>query len=224
MTYEFTGKTEEEAVQNAVNELGLERDAFDVEVVEKKGFFKKGPVKIKVYIDDGIEEKEEEEEESSAESYEITEVELETVDFLKNIVEKMGISATLEINKTEENKIHINIESDKTNLLIGRKGSTLDALQLLANVFVSKKKEDLKIVVDIENYRGRREHSLQDLAEKTARHVRRTKTSHLLDPMNPFERRIIHLTLAEWEDIETISEGEGLYKKVRIIYKKNFNA
>ena len=221
MTYEFTGKTEEEAIQNAVNELGLERDAFDVEIIEKKGFLKRGPVKIKVYVDDGIEE---EKEESAGETYEITDLEMETVDFLKNIIEKMDISATLEISKTEENKIHINIESDKTNLLIGRKGSTLDALQLLANVFVSKKKEDLKVVVDIEDYRGRREHSLQDLAEKTARHVRRTKTSHLLDPMNPFERRIIHLTLAEWEDIETISEGEGLYTKVRIIYKKNFNA
>lgn len=221
MTYEFTGKTEEEAIQNAVNELGLERDAFDVEIIEKKGFLKRGPVKIKVYVDDGIEE---EKEESAGETYEITDLEMETVDFLKNIIEKMDISATLEISKTEENKIHINIESDKTNLLIGRKGSTLDALQLLANVFVSKKKEDLKVVVDIEDYRGRREHSLQDLAEKTARHVRRTKTSHLLDPMNPFERRIIHLTLAELEDIETISEGEGLYKKVRVIYKKNFNA
>lgn len=221
MTYEFTGKTEEEAIQNAVNELSLERDAFDVEIIEKKGFLKRGPVKIKVYVDDGIEE---EKEESAGETYEITDLEMETVDFLKNIIEKMDISATLEISKTEENKIHINIESDKTNLLIGRKGSTLDALQLLANVFVSKKKEDLKVVVDIEDYRGRREHSLQDLAEKTARHVRRTKTSHLLDPMNPFERRIIHLTLAEWEDIETISEGEGLYKKVRVIYKKNFNA
>lgn len=221
MTYEFTGKTEEEAIQNAINELGLERDAFDVEIIEKKGFLKRGPVKIKVYVDDGIEE---EKEESAGETYEITDLEMETVDFLKNIIEKMDISATLEISKTEENKIHINIESDKTNLLIGRKGSTLDALQLLANVFVSKKKEDLKVVVDIEDYRGRREHSLQDLAEKTARHVRRTKTSHLLDPMNPFERRIIHLTLAEWEDIETISEGEGLYKKVRVIYKKNFNA
>lgn len=221
MIYEFTGKTEEEAIQNAVNELGLERDAFDVEIIEKKGFLKRGPVKIKVYVDDGIEE---EKEESAGETYEITDLEMETVDFLKNIIEKMDISATLEISKTEENKIHINIESDKTNLLIGRKGSTLDALQLLANVFVSKKKEDLKVVVDIEDYRGRREHSLQDLAEKTARHVRRTKTSHLLDPMNPFERRIIHLTLAEWEDIETISEGEGLYKKVRVIYKKNFNA
>ena len=201
MTYEFTGKTEEEAIQNAVNELGLERDAFDVEIIEKKGFLKRGPVKIKVYVDDGIEE---EKEESAGETYEITDLEMETVDFLKNIIEKMDISATLEISKTEENKIHINIESDKTNLLIGRKGSTLDALQLLANVFVSKKKEDLKVVVDIEDYRGRREHSLQDLAEKTARHVRRTKTSHLLDPMNPFERRIIHLTLAEWEDIEFI--------------------
>ena len=152
MTYEFTGKTEEEAIQNAVNELGLERDAFDVEIIEKKGFLKRGPVKIKVYVDDGIEE---EKEESAGETYEITDLEMETVDFLKNIIEKMDISATLEISKTEENKIHINIESDKTNLLIGRKGSTLDALQLLANVFVSKKKEDLKVVVDIEDYRGR---------------------------------------------------------------------
>ena len=90
MTYEFTGKTEEEAIQNAVNELGLERDAFDVEIIEKKGFLKRGPVKIKVYVDDGIEE---EKEESAGETYEITDLEMETVDFLKNIIEKMDISA-----------------------------------------------------------------------------------------------------------------------------------
>lgn len=220
MTYEFTGKTEEEAIETAINELGLERDAFDVEILEKsKGLFRKGPVRIKVYIDEEMPEKEE----SATESYEITEPEIEMVEFLKNIIEKMGISATLEINKSEENKVYINIESDMTNILIGRKGSTLDALQLLANVFISKKKEDLKVVVDIENYRGRREQSLQDLALKTARYVRKTKTSQLLEPMNPFERRIIHLTLAELNDIETISEGEGLYKKVRVIFKKNFN-
>lgn len=220
MTYEFTGKTEEEAIETAINELGLERDSFDVEILEKgKGFFKKGPVKIKVYVDEEMPEKDE----AISESYEITEPELEMVDFLKNIIEKMGIAATLEINKSEENKVCINIESDMTNILIGRKGATLDALQLLANVFISKKKEDLKVVVDIENYRGRREQSLQDLALKTARYVRKTKTSQLLEPMNPFERRIIHLTLTEATDIETISEGEGLYKKVRIIFKKNFN-
>ena len=220
MTYEFTGKTEEEAIENAINELGLERDAFDVEILEKsKGIFRKGPVKIKVYIDEEMPEKEE----TGSESYEITEPELEMVEFLKNIIEKMGIAATLEINKSEENKVYINIESDMTNLLIGRKGATLDALQLLANVFISKKKEDLKVVVDIENYRGRREQSLQDLALKTARYVRKTKTSQLLEPMKPIKRRIIHLTLAELNDIETISEGEGLYKKVRVIFKKNFN-
>ena len=216
MTYEFTGKTEEEAIENAINELGLERDAFDVEILEKsKGIFRKGPVKIKVYIDEEMPEKEE----TGSESYEITEPELEMVEFLKNIIEKMGIAATLEINKSEENKVYINIESDMTNLLIGRKGATLDALQLLANVFISKKKEDLKVVVDIENYRGRREQSLQDLALKTARYVRKTKTSHLLEPMNPFERRIIHSALQDSAKATTTSEGEDPNRHVVIIPK-----
>lgn len=223
MTYEFTGKTEEEAIENAIKELGLERDEFDVEILEKnKGLFRKGPVRIKVYVEG--EEENLKDYENSSESYEISELEMEMVEFLKTIIEKMGISATLEINKEEENKIYINVESDMTNILIGRKGVTLDALQLLANVFVSKKKEDLKVVVDIENYRSRREQSLHEMAIKTARAVRKSKTSQLLEPMNPFERRIIHLALSEFNDIETMSEGDGLFKKVRVIYKKNFNA
>ena len=104
--------------------------------------------------------------------------------------------------------------------MIGRKGKTLDALQLLANVYAGRlDNPDTKIVLDTENYRIRREESLVRLAYTTADRVRTSRSSVLLEPMNPFERRLIHTTLNDIGDIETKSEGEGLYKQVRVLYK-----
>jgi spoIIIJ-associated protein len=104
--------------------------------------------------------------------------------------------------------------------LIGRKGKNLDALQLLANVVASRLDHgDIKIVLDSENYRSRREESLIRLAQKVGDQVKRSKKSQLLEPMNPFERRLIHTTLNDIAEISTKSEGEGLYKKVKVFYR-----
>ena len=120
----------------------------------------------------------------------------------------------------EEKKIGIKLTSASSSILIGRKGKNLDAMQLLANVYAGHLgKEDVRVILDSENYRIRREESLVRLAYVTADKVRLNKTSMLLEPMNPFERRLIHTTLNDIPDIETKSEGDGLYKQVRVIYK-----
>ena len=100
------------------------------------------------------------------------------------------------------------------------KGKNLDALQLLANIYAGHLgHEEVRVILDTENYRIRREESLVRLAYTTADKVRTSRSSVLLEPMNPFERRLIHTTLNEIGDVETKSEGEGLYKQVRVLYK-----
>lgn len=226
MIKEFEGRTRNEAIEKAIQELGLDRDELDVEIIEEgKGLFKKGPVKIRICI-----EEEDFEEENSLEGSipkekgrlePETESEIAIVNFLSTLVEKMGFSSDIYISFREENKIGLEIDSEHSGILIGKQGKNLDALQLLINVFAGKLgMEDVKFLVDIENYRSKREASLVSLAIKTAHYLKKTKGSKLLDLMNPYERRIIHTTINEFQNLHTVSEGEGLYKRVRIFYKE----
>ena len=151
------------------------------------------------------------------------EFEEKVVAFVKGMIEKMGYEAAVELNFREERKIGIKLTSENSSILIGRKGKNLDAMQLLANVYAGHLgREDVRVILDTENYRVRREESLVHLAYTTADKVRSSRSSILLEPMNPFERRLIHTTLNEIPDIETKSEGEGLYKQVRVIFKGNY--
>lgn len=218
MVMEFEGKTEKEAIDKAIAELGLERDEFDVEIVEaaKKGiFFKKGNVKIKVHLNaesiypTGTEKKVEPE----------SDCEKETVRYLEELLEKMGFPGRATITFREENKIGIGINSEYSGILIGKKGKNLDAIQLLVNVFAGRFPGSPRVIIDTESYRVRREESLVRLAIRSAEQVRRSRRSKLLEPMNPFERRVVHTTLNGMEDIATKSDGEGLFKQVRIIYR-----
>ncbi|MBQ0003094.1 MAG: protein jag [Treponema sp.] len=225
MVYEYEAKTEKEAIEKAAVELGLERDQFDVEILEtqKNSLFKKGFVKIRVHVEDGVKV-------ISNSSYPQTkrtadpvpqgEFEEKLITFIKDIVEKMGYDVKVDVMFREEKKIGIKMESSSSSILIGRKGKNLDALQLLLNVYAGKLgHEDVRVILDTENYRIRREESLVRLAYTTADKVRSNKNSILLEPMNPFERRLIHTTLNDIPDVETKSEGDGLYKQVRVFYK-----
>ncbi|TVR04511.1 MAG: protein jag [Spirochaetaceae bacterium] len=212
MVREFEGKTEKEAIDAAVAELGLERDEFDVEILDtqKSGFLgMQKKVLIRVHITDDT---------VYAGQYEPeNDFEHGLVDFLHNLTEKMGFPATAQIVYREPEKIGVRLDSEHSSILIGRKGKNLDSIQLLANVIAGRLGSgDIKVVIDSENYRSRREESLIRLAEKVGDQVKRTRTSRLLEPMNPFERRLIHTALANVEGIETKSEGEGLYKQVRV--------
>ena len=235
MTYEFEAESEKEAIEKAAQELGLERDQFDVETLElqKKSLFKKGYAKIRVIPVDSVNHVEPEFEGRIPKSVSASvaggavanpmpqdEFEQKILDFVNQTIEKMGYDIATEIIFREEKKIGIKLTSSHSSILIGRKGKNLDALQLLANVYAGHLgKEDVRIILDSENYRIRREETLVRLAYITADKVRSSRNSILLEPMNPFERRLIHTTLNDIPDIETKSEGDGLYKQVRVIYK-----
>lgn len=232
MTYEFEGKTEKDAIEKAAMELGLESDQFDVEIIEtqKKTLFKNGYVKIRVHVEDiakvenaSAEENSYSSAKKSGNSIPRSEFEEKLVTFVEEVISKMGYAANVEVMFREENKTGLKLTSESSSILIGRKGKNLDALQLLANVYAGHLgHEEIRVILDIENYRVRREENLVHLAYNTADKVRTTRQSILLEPMNPFERRLIHTTLNDFSDIETKSEGEGLYKQVRVIFKGNY--
>ena len=213
MTYEFEGKTEKEAIETAAQQLGLQRDQFDVEILEsqKNTLFKKGYVKICVHTIEDLKhsagENKSDEVKSSAAKKIIDpvpqdEFEKRLLEFVQTLIEKMGYEVKTEIIFRENKKIGIKLQSESSSILIaGHLGH-----------------EEVRVVLDTENYRIRREESLVRLAYNTADKVRQTHRSVLLEPMNPFERRLIHTTLNDIPDIETKSDGDGLYKQVRVIY------
>jgi spoIIIJ-associated protein len=241
MIYEFEGKTEREAIELAASQLGLETDEFDVEILESLsgGLFKKGKVRIRVHTgeaspvnpamatktfsDAAVVQASSPIEHASLSDEEripLDEFETKIVAWTTEVVGKMGYPAKVTVLFREEKKVGLKIETDNTSMIIGKKGKNIDALQLLANVYAGKLgREDIKVILDSENYRIRREESLVRIAYESAEQVRRTGRSILLEPMNPFERRIVHTTLNDIVDIETKSEGEGLYKQVRVTFR-----
>lgn len=248
MTRDFEGRTEQEAINKAVEELHIEREDFDVEILDngRRGLFKKTNVKIRVHIDteedevDGLPAVDDEDSKDSplADSYEDDshededeedlepneELENQVCQFLDGVIEHMGYKATTKVVSRKGKKVNLNIESDDSSIIIGRKGKNLDALQVLANVFAGKVDSDRKIIVDSESYRVRHEEQIIKNAYRTAQQVRKTGRSRLLEPMNPYERRLVHTALNDVTGIETKSEGDGLYKQVRIIStRKRYN-
>jgi len=244
MEYEFEGRTEKEAIDNAAKELGLEKDDFDVEILEtqKNGLFKKGFVKIRVHTgnmavqrnaspgnsfqrNESFSESEARQKPGGAkaifgEPIPQNEFEEKMAEFTTGIIERMGYPGKVTILFREKHKIGIKIDSEHSSILIGKKGKNLDALQLLLNIYAGRLgREDMRVILDTENYRIRREESLVRLAYNVAEKVRESRDSILLEPMNPFDRWLIHTTLNDINDVETKSEGEGLYKQVRVFYR-----
>jgi len=237
MEFEFEGRTEKEAIDKAAAELGLEKDDFDVEILEtqKTGLFKKGYVRIRVHTgnttfrqNDAQSKKQFDNNQSAAPKREAVfgepvpqnEFEQKMSDFISGLIEKMGYPGKVTILFRENNKLGIKIDSSYSSILIGKKGKNLDALQLLLNIYAGRLgREDVRVILDTENYRIRREESLVRLAYNVAEKVRESRGSILLEPMNPFDRWLIHTTLNDINDVETKSEGDGLYKQVRVYYR-----
>ena len=220
MIREFEGRTEQEAIAKAIEELNIEREDFDVEIIEpaRKGLFKKNSVKIRIHFDDGMDEEESyyDEGEDLDEPFD-SDLEDKVLTFVATVLEKMGYAGNVSIAVRKERKIGLRIDSENSNIIIGRKGKNLDALQLLTNVFVGQQNSNVRVIVDSENYRIRHEEQLIRLAYRTAEQVARSGQSRLLEPMNPYERRLVHTALNDFGGVETKSEGDGLYKQVRII-------
>ena len=178
----------------------------------KRGLFKKSNVRIRVYLNDDTAQ----DSEVSEEIGDVEEFEQQVIDFLTILLEKMGYPGFVKINYRKEGKLALNVVSDHSSIIIGKKGKNLDAIQLIVNVYAGQLNPGVKVIIDSENYRMRHEEQLVKLAYRTAEQVKRNGRSRLLDPMNPFERRLIHTALNDLEGVTTKSEGEGLFKQVRI--------
>jgi spoIIIJ-associated protein len=238
MIYEFEGRTEKEAIDRAAEELGLEKDDFDVEILEthRQGLFKKGFVRIRIHTESAVkptavpaaqsqgqERVRGERPVSKAvfgEPEPKNEFEQKIASFTTGLIERMGYTCKVSILFRDNHKLGLKIESDHSSILIGKKGKNLDALQLLLNIYAGRlDREETRIILDTENYRIRHEESLVRLAYNVAEKVRENRCSVLLEPMNPFDRWLIHTTLNDINDVETKSEGDGLYKQVRVYYR-----
>jgi spoIIIJ-associated protein len=225
-TYEFEGKTTEEAIQNAARKLDLPVEELSIDVIEpgSAGIFglvggRKAKIKVTLRTPSELGEEEEEQEPGQSKG----EPQEDDVNLAKQTLEEIlaliPVEATIAASRGA-GRINLRIQGDRSGLLIGRKGNTLDALQFLVNKIVSKaldKKVD--VVIDSENYRRRREDSLTQLALKMGDKVKRIKKPLTTNPMNPHDRRLVHLALKEDEHLETRSRGEGLMKRVVIIPK-----
>ena len=211
-TYEFEGKNTEEAIQNASRELNLPVEELNIDVIEpgSAGIFglvggKKARIRVNVK---GAPEPEAGEDARVAQ------------EVLQKILSLIPVEASVEAEQLEEGRISLTINGDQSGLLIGRKGKTLDALQFIVNKIVNKaldKKVD--VVIDSEDYRKRREDSLTELARKMSDKVKRAGKAITTAPLNPHDRRIVHLTLRDDPEVDTRSRGEGLMKRVVIVPK-----
>lgn len=214
-TFEFEGKTTDEAIENACRQLNLSKDEMDVEVMEpgSAGIFGLvGGRKARVKITTAKPESEAVEE---ANGLAIAK------EALENILNLIPIEGTTVRAEQTDGTISLNIEGDKSGLLIGRKGRTLDALQFIVNKIVNKSLEKrAQVVVDSENYRQRRRDSLIQMAVRMGDKVKATRKPVTTNLLNPHDRRIVHLALREDDAVDTKSRGEGILKKVVIIPKK----
>ncbi|NLL45253.1 MAG: protein jag [Clostridiales bacterium] len=203
---ETTGKTEEEAIQAALALLGLDRDEISVEILEraKPGFLGIGssPARIKVTYE--------------AEDDFVVKIR----DFLEGLLSRMGSDAKAEITAKDETTFLVNLTGDNLGPLIGRRGETLDAIQHLTNFSINRATggKHLRISIDAEDYRSKREQSLESLAKKVAGKVLKYRKNMTLEPMNSYERHVIHTALQEFEGVTTYSVGTEPNRRVVIAY------
>lgn len=199
-------KTVDDAITEALIQLGITSDQIEYEVIEKgsTGFLGIGnkPAIIKAKKKNTIEDVARE--------------------FLSSVMDSMNLQVELEISKDEiENTLNINMVGENMGILIGKRGQTLDSLQYLTSLVLNKNSEDyVKVILDTENYRQRRKETLENLAKNIAFKVKRTKRPVTLEPMNPFERRVIHYALQNDAYVTTHSEGDEPYRHIVVTLKK----
>lgn len=208
---EFKGKTVDDAITEATIQFGITSDELIYEVIDKGstgilGFINTKPAIIRAKKKDSFEDIIQE--------------------FLEQLFKLMGIEAVVDIEYNEEEKtMDINLTGPEMGVLIGKRGQTLDALQKIVQSVVNKYSEEfIRVKVDTENYRARRKDTLENLARNIAYKVKRTKKSVVLEPMNPYERRIIHSTLQNDKYVSTRSEGEEPFRRVVIYYNRSKQA
>ena len=206
---EVSAKTVNEAITEACTRLGVTSDKIDYEIIDEgsNGFLGIGskPAIIKASV---------KEEEVSLEDA--------AKKFLNDVFTSMNMNVVINIIFNEEKKeMDIDLSGDEMGVLIGKRGQTLDSLQYLVSLVVNKNTEDyVRVKIDTENYRERRKETLENLAKNIAFKVKRTRRAVSLEPMNPYERRIIHSALQNDKYVTTHSEGEEPFRKVIVTLKK----
>lgn len=203
---ETTGKTVDDAITDALVKLGVTSDQLEYEVLEeaKSGFlgFNSRPAKIKAWKKFTVKDK--------------------VNEFLQSIFHAMNLEVEIIIKESdEENVLDVELKGTEMGVLIGKRGQTLDSLQYLTSLVVNKGKSDyIRVKLDTEDYRRRRKETLENLARGIAYKVKKTRKPVVLEPMNPYERRIIHSALQGNKFVETVSEGEEPYRHVVVKLKR----
>ena len=204
---EFSAKTKEDAITEACQYFTVSSDKLMIEVVDEgsNGFLGIGakPAIIKAAVKGTVEDK--------------------AKDFLKDVLEAMDLEVVITVKYDEaEKNMEIELKGDDMGVLIGKRGQTLDSLQYLVSLVVNKESEEyIRVKVDTEDYRNRRKATLEGLAKNISYKVKRTKRSVSLEPMNPYERRIIHSALQNDKYVTTHSEGDEPFRHVVVTLKKS---
>lgn len=204
---EISAKTVNDAITEACQKLGVTSDKLDYEVIEEgsSGFLGIGskPAVIKASKKCSVEDN--------------------VRSFLNDVFDAMKLTVSVDIKYDEEARsLDVDLSGDEMGILIGKRGQTLDSLQYLISLVVNKDIEDyVKVKVDTENYRQRRKETLENLAKNIAYKVKRTRKPVSLEPMNPYERRIIHSALQGDKYVTTHSEGDEPYRRVVVTLKKD---
>ncbi|EXG84243.1 MULTISPECIES: RNA-binding cell elongation regulator Jag/EloR [Lacrimispora] len=205
-----SAKTVDEAITKALIELGTTSDKLEYEIVDKGSNGILGIIGFKPAV---IRAKKKETMEDKA------------MTFLSDMFGAMNLGVHMEASYLEKEKeLSINMSGDDMGILIGKRGQTLDSLQYLVSLVINKENEDyIRVKLDTENYRERRKETLETLAKNIAYKVKRTRRSVSLEPMNPYERRIIHSALQNDKFVVTRSEGEDPFRHVVISLKKDYS-
>ena len=257
-TLEKAGRTEDDAIKAALEELGLSRDDVSVEILvrPKSGFFGFGAVQavVRVSYDDGVKEiskpkpvvqketvkkaepvrkeppaskpakpvKKDEPAAVPVSAEKESPVNTEIRSFLSGLFERMDIDADMTFSNRDNNSIDVCLSGNGMGAIIGRRGETLDAIQHLTNYVVNRGRDKrLHINIDAEAYRSKREESLTHLAEKMAEKAIKYKRNMALEPMNSYERHVIHTSLQNFKGVSTASTGEEPNRRVIVIYEKS---
>ena len=204
----FEGKNVDDAITNACQELGITSDKLEYEVVKEGGSGFLGIGKKDAVI-------------KARKKGDVDEI---AADFLNKVFDAMDLTVKLDVkveDQDNEQTISIDIVGDDMGVLIGKRGQTLDSLQYLTSLIVNKESDDKfsRVRLDTENYRARRQQTLENLAKNIAKKVKRIKKPVALEPMNPYERRIIHSALQDDKYCTTRSEGEEPYRHVVVVLK-----
>lgn len=237
---EVSGKTEDEAIAEALRKLNLNRDDVSVEIIEraKTGFLRIGsaPAVVRVYFEASEEPKVEpiapavkkttaapvEKKPAVAAAQSNAQSAIKTREFLEGLLERMDIKAEITIAEKEDGSLFVELSGDGMGAVIGRRGETLDAIQHLTNYAVNRGNEErTRVSIDAENYRSKREEALERLAEKMAAKALKYKRSMALEPMNSYERHIIHTALQNYEGVTTCSTGTEPNRRVVISCEKS---